>query len=224
MAFTASIRRRMISTIDRADSKPHLDPSAQEWMQSISSSEYLAQELSEIIPKLYAAQQRHHQYANELAEILKDTYISPADLNDTFSNPEDPFAAFCKLMGFELSKFELIEKDYLQKVNHDLITPLRQFHSNEFKEVYNLHSRYKRVLSKMYKPSKSPRNVQTPRGSMFDLSVLDDQSEEYINKRMVMCILCVSESITPYKCTYSHSTLRFKLWIHSKSQTLHAPP
>ena len=88
-------------------------------------------------------------------------------------------------------------KDYLQKVNHDLITPLRQFHSNEFKEVYNLHSRYKRVLSKMYKPSKSPRNVQTPRGSMFDLSVLDDQSEEYINKRMVMCILWDSDSTIP---------------------------
>ena len=166
MAFKSSLSRKMISTMERIeqhnDHSP-LDPSVHSLMQSISDTQSTLKTLSELAPKLYAAQRTQHKYTRQLIHQLQDTFISSASLSNAFSNPEDPFAELCRAMGSELAKFELSELDYLQKIRGELIEPVKAFHTTQFKLVYPLHLKYKRAAAKTLKHSKSQKTPKSPK-------------------------------------------------------------
>ena len=177
MAFKSHMAHRMINTIDRMDRKTQKRDAISTLMNGVNNTEEIVNELCDLIPKLYTTQQNHHGYMNKFIDQLKSTYISSAQLDNPFSNPEDPFAEFCHAMGTELSKFELIEKDYLQRLNQNFVKPIKQFKQKQFREIYPLHLKYKRILKKYNKtpgqtPPTSPTNI-----NLNDLNTLHELNE-----------------------------------------------
>ena len=73
MAFKSSMAHRMINTIEKIDRKKPTDPVSLS-MQAINNTQQTVNQLSDLIPKLYAAQQNQHKYINQFIDQLTSMY------------------------------------------------------------------------------------------------------------------------------------------------------
>eukprot|EP01084_Bolivina_argentea_P209715 357164_1 len=164
MAFKSSMAHRMINSVEKRENKKSNNSTNDDEQQvsdlisCIKNTQNVIKQINDIVPKFQNAQQTHHRLMNIFIEQLKSTHLSTAQLDNPFSNPEDPFAELCRSIGFEMNKFELIEKDYLQKLNSDFIYPIKQFKDTQFKNIYTLQSKYKRLEKKYSKNKKQQQS------------------------------------------------------------------
>ena len=76
MAFKSSIAHRMINTIEKIDRKKQSDPVSQS-MQTINNTQQTVNQLNDLIPKLYAAQQNQHKYQQMFIDQLTSLSSDP---------------------------------------------------------------------------------------------------------------------------------------------------
>eukprot|EP01083_Nonionella_stella_P020442 56674_1 len=122
-------------------------------MEPVNNAYSVIHEMSSIIPKLHNAQKTSLAELRHLNDQLKVIHLSSAQMDNPFSNPDDPFAEFCHSMGVELSNIELLETEYANKLNAHLLAPIKQFKTHSLRNVYNLHSTYYESLEKLHHSS-----------------------------------------------------------------------
>eukprot|EP01084_Bolivina_argentea_P211642 359980_1 len=127
------------------------DSDLETWLVDAKQTKQIITDINQIASKLQYSLQKQHKYTNQLCQELQSIYISAANVNNPYSNPEDPFAEFLIEMGHEIQKFELIEKDHLQTINKDLTKPLHQFKRTQYNKITSLKKKYRNLKNKYQK-------------------------------------------------------------------------
>ena len=126
-------------------------------LTKIESTRNAMKGLTESFMDLYESQKKKFDVMQQFSQMSNKIYVSHADVNNVFSNPNDKFALFLHDKGRVMTNIKkCYDSQYLMKMKDELLNPIKLFKDNHYDKVsmlklkyYNQKTNYEMSLKKL---------------------------------------------------------------------------